>query len=329
MTGKQIVTINGKRYDAVTGLLIGPSAPSRRQNHATVAAPKIHNRTQRSQTLQRRMVTKKVAPKPKVANDIIRRKKPTITAKSPHVSRFAPAIKPQPQAAKQPTKAAKSIDMMPTKHPVADRSQKLHANRKPVAAPARPAAHQTSQEIKHHATQSALAAASPKTSKKPRTKASLKQKFPRMFSVASASLAVMVLAGYLTYINMPVISIRVAAAGAGIDASYPGYHPDGYRLAGPIAYSDGQVRLHFASNAGPQKYTLKETESNWDSSAVLENYVKPKVDGEYIPYQENGLTVYTYGNDAAWVNGGILYTISSENGTSLSNDQILRIATSL
>jgi hypothetical protein len=39
------------------------------------------------------------------------------------------------------------------------------------------------------------------------------------------------------------------------------------------------------------------------------------------------LTIYTYADNAAWVNNGVLYTIKAN--TTLSNDQIQRIATSL
>jgi hypothetical protein len=41
----------------------------------------------------------------------------------------------------------------------------------------------------------------------------------------------------------------------------------------------------------------------------------------------NGLTIYTFGDKAAWVNGGVLHTIDSN--TPLSNDQISRIASSM
>jgi hypothetical protein len=46
-----------------------------------------------------------------------------------------------------------------------------------------------------------------------------------------------------------------------------------------------------------------------------------------LTYSERGLTVYTYGSKAAWVNGGILYTL---NGNApLNSDQILKIASSM
>ena len=153
------------------------------------------------------------------------------------------------------------------------------------------------------------------------------KRHPRAFSIVTASVALVLLGGYLTYLNMPSLSVRVAAAQAGINANYPSYQPDGYSLNGLIGYSPGEVSMKFAANGGPQTYTIKQSKSNWDSTAVLDNYVTPRAGVSYIPYTERGLTIYTYGNNAAWVNGGILYTI--EGNAPLSSEQIRHIATSL
>ena len=137
----------------------------------------------------------------------------------------------------------------------------------------------------------------------------------------------MLIAGYLTYINMPNLSVRVAAAQAGIDANYPNYRPDGYALNGPVTYTDGRVSMNFKANAGSQNFSVNQSKSGWDSDAVLDNYVTPRATNGYIPYTERGLTIYTYDNNAAWVNAGILYTV--EGDAPLSSEQIRRIATSL
>lgn len=153
------------------------------------------------------------------------------------------------------------------------------------------------------------------------------RRLPRIMSVASASLALLLLGGYFTYLNMPSLSVRVAAAQAGVNASYPSYHPDGYSLNGPVAYTQGQVNMKFASNSGPQNFTVTQSKTSWDSSAVLDNYIKEKAGDNYITYDEHGLTIYTYGGNAAWVNGGVLYTITGD--APLSGDQIRHIATSM
>lgn len=60
---------------------------------------------------------------------------------------------------------------------------------------------------------------------------------------------------------------------------------------------------------------------------MLDNVVRPASGDNYIITQERGLTMYAFDGNAAWVNGGILYTIESD--AALSGDQIRRIATSL
>lgn len=304
------VTINGTQYDAQTGLPVTPAAVTPPTPTPTTHAKAIHVSTQKSQTLNRTVVQKH-APAPKVVHQDIATRQRVNVAKHPNVSRFAsdPSFRKAPKTT--------TADIAATPHPMV---QKAHAS---VAAAKRPVVQKSSQAVKQEIVAKALA-----NSKKPEvSKKSLKKRFPRAFSAATASLAVLVLGGYLTYLNMPTISIRVAAVQAGIDASYPDYRPDGYRLSGPIAYNDGEVSMRFAATAGPQNFSITEKKSSWDSSAVLENYVTPKVGEDYVTYTEGGLTIYTYDNKAAWVNGGILYTIDGD--APLSNDQIRRIATSL
>lgn len=159
------------------------------------------------------------------------------------------------------------------------------------------------------------------------TKAPKKRReMPRHLSIASASLALILLGGYFTYLNMPNLSVRVAAAQAGIAASYPSYHPDGYSLNGPVAYADGQVNIKFASNSGPQSYTISQQKTSWDSSAV-EQEINQKTSGSYSTSTVSGLTIYLYGNSASWVNAGILYSLSGN--APLSSEQIDHIATSM
>lgn len=306
------VTINGTQYDAHTGLPMTPSVSGsvRPTPISRTDAKAIHTSPQKSQTLNRIAVQKHAPTSKPVHQDIVTRRRVAIT-KNPHVNRFA--------THQEVTKAPKTTtaDIAAVPHPLVQKAQSNH-----TIAP-RPLASKPAQTIKQEVVAKALA----NSKKSEASKHSLKKRFPRAFSAASASLAVLVLGGYLTYLNMPTISIRVAAVQAGIDASYPDYRPDGYRLSGPIAYNDGEVNMRFAATAGPQNFSVTEKKSSWDSSAVLENYITPKAGKEYVTYTEGGLTIYTYDNKAAWVNGGILYTIDGD--APLSNDQIRRIATSL
>lgn len=326
MSQKQTVSINGRQYDPVTGLVIDGIMPAK---PATAAAPKravssanIHSTTQRSTTLRRASLKRPQPAKPHttqvMAHQIHKRPAPINPAKtatrSPHVTKFAPhpvVVSPTHQPARP-----KMMDIAaPIKHP---HVVKAHARQEAKQAPVAP---KQAQEIKQEAISHAITHAVKNTSTPKQ-----RRMHPRAFSIVTAAFALVLFGGYLTYLNMPSLSVRVAAAAAGIDASYPDYRPDGYQLSGPVAYSSGQVSMKFDAAAGPQEFTIKQAKSGWDSAAVLDNYVMPKAGTDYITYNERGLTIYTYDGNAAWVNGGILYTI--EGDAPLSSEQIRHIATS-
>jgi hypothetical protein len=308
------VTINGIIYDAQTGLPLrnAPQAPAAPVAPRAQHSQHVHQSAQKSATLNRAVV-KKAAP---VVQKIVEKPRPVIQ-KSPAITRFAP----HPAGAK-PIK--RSMDIGPVSHPMVVKAQhKMQPTAKP-STPAAPHAHKPSQVIKNEAIASALHAAPQHNAKAKQVKQPRKQS--RMLSLASASLALIMLAGYFTYLNMPNLSVRVAAAQAGFNATYPGYQPDGYRIK-KVAFAEGQVGIQYAANGGTQGFTVKQEKSGWDSSALLANYVEPTSKGGYIPHSEQGITVYVFDNNAAWVNDGIRYTIQGD--APLSSEQILDIATSM
>lgn len=316
MSQSHVVSIGGIDYDSHTGLPLTAQKEATLHNELrraqSVNAKGIHQTQQRSAALNRRFVKKAVPaqkPKPTVTSMDVKR---PVVMRSPHISKFAR----DPQM--KPVKRAASSDIAPVHHPVV---AKAHAVTTAAhAAKAAPAAQPTSREIKHAALGQALANASS-------TNKQHKQPRRRALNVAAACLGLLLITGYFTYVNMPNLSVRVAAAQAGIDATYPEYRPVGYRLDGPVSYTNGEVSMKFASNSAPLAFSLNQSKSNWDSAALLEKYVNPRSEGQYATYSDAGLTIYTYGTDAAWVNGGILYTV--EGTALLSNEQIRRIATSM
>jgi hypothetical protein len=303
MNKNNTVTIGGKKYDSVTGLPVASSNPASPKQPTHAAG--IHASPQRSQTLVRRVIKKptgttKPARKPGQTMDI---------ARSRSISRFAPhpvtAVKEKPA----------TVDIPATKHPLLARTRQAQAAKQAPAL--------TSREVKEQEIAKALATETPKVHKK-----KFVRRHPRFVTIASISVVVAVAIAYVVYLNMPALSVRVAATQAGINATYPQYQPDGYSLDGPVTYTDGAVSIHFAANTGTSKFDITQAKSSWDSTAVLDNLVKKAVGDSYITSQERGLTIYTYGSgDAAWVNAGILYTIVGD--APLSGDQIRHIATSL
>lgn len=314
MSKQQTITVNGAAYDSHTGMpLKGNDKPS--ASRPKVGAHVIHKKPSKSQTLSRKHVhtptghdkARKSTAKPRVAV-------------SPMITKFADVRPSAKQQTKTPTKAP---DIAPVKHPIQHKvavrtpnKPALHAKKKttpPAAA-----------EIKQQAITKALHNARPAATTR---KTSFARRHPRLISAGTASLAIVLLAGYFTYINLPNLSVRVAAAQAGIDASYPSYQPAGFGIRGPVAYDNGEVSINFQSTTNPSRFTINQSKSNWDSSALLDNRVAPQSGNNYLRYNDNGLTIYVYGHNAAWVNGGILYTI--EGDAELSGDQIRRIATSM
>ncbi|MBI4101078.1 DUF4367 domain-containing protein [Candidatus Microgenomates bacterium] len=179
-------------------------------------------------------------------------------------------------------------------------------------------------EPAHHPTAKA------KKSKRPRLFKRAAHAFkhrPRLATAAAAGLVVLILAVYVTYLNFPNIAVKMAASRAGVDAQMPGYVPAGYGFSGPITYSSGQLTIRFNSRSDDNYLLVTQKKSDWDPATLLEAYVLTR-SKNYLTFQENGLTIYVYnGNNAAWINNGIVYTI--EGNTRLSSEQVLKMASSL
>lgn len=147
----------------------------------------------------------------------------------------------------------------------------------------------------------------------------------RRFALAFAVAAVAVTGlGVLIMNSVPDISLQVAAMQVGIDATYPAYVPRGYTMTS-VTSNDGRIRLTFSDNENT--FVITESQSSWDTSAVLNNYVKPEWE-TYTTTHENGITVYINNSNAAWVNGGIFYTIECENNA-LTKKQLTNIVAGL
>ncbi len=315
------VVINGTVYDKRTGMPLR----TERGLHTPVThdARAVHAVTQQhATTLNRKYVAKRPEASTTRQASLIVGHRPAPVAR-PDVVRSASVTRfERNQAAVAAMPKGKAInDFGPAAHPVAQRVQQRTATPVKTERVVKP-----SDVIKQEAIAKATATM-PKKSAKQHKQRRERGRMAKAMSVASAALAILILGGYVTYLNMPSLSTRVAAAQAGINATYPQYQPNGYSLNGPVAYDTGTVSMKFAANAGPQSYTITQKKSGWDSAAVLDSYVSERAKDDYVTSKLNGLTVYTFGTNAAWVNGGILYTITGD--APLSNDQVQRIVTSL
>jgi hypothetical protein len=191
----------------------------------------------------------------------------------------------------------------------------------------------TARELKDQAIKKAMAEAvvapekNEKSKKKKKTDNKIHFGFGRvMLALACAAAAVFAIV-YFVNLNMPDISLRVAAMQTGINASYPNYIPRDYNVSS-ITSEDGKITMEFQNSTTDDKFTLIEEASSWDSNALMTNFVKGAYGDNYTVIREQGLTIYVSGSNAAWVNGGVVYKIDTDSG-SLTNKQIKSIATSL
>lgn len=131
---------------------------------------------------------------------------------------------------------------------------------------------------------------------------------------------------YLWKLNFPNLAFKIASSKAGINATMPGYVPDGYTLKGSIQTTPGSVSYSLVN--ADNKIAVSQSKTDWDSQALAENYVSPKAEN-YLAIQAQGLTIYMMGNNqASWVNKGTWYRIESPNQP-LTQEQVIKMATSL
>lgn len=305
MKNEKTVTINGQKYSSTTGL---PIANSARKLDSDKTIHSIAQKAQFARSVVSNTINKSVLSAPR------KNGRSMDIARSKSISHFATRT-----PVKKPTISPKKMDVGPVKHHMAAKVEKKLVNNKEQLS--NPQQIKSLKNIKEELITEALN--KPKATPK---KITFLKKHHRTINIFSISLVILLIIGYFTYINIPSLSVKVASAQAGISATYPDYHPDGYSLDGPVTYTDGEVVINFKANTGSSKFIIKQSRSTWDSSAV-KNMVNSESNGEFITTEEHGLTIYTYNGNATWVNGGILYTISSDSH--LSGEQIRRIATSL
>ncbi len=285
-------------------------------------ATKLHSLTQKSQTLYRRATqkpTSNTAQPRRVGRSMD-------IARSKHVTHFVPHTT-TPQPTKPVTPQKPSLDISPTRHPLAARVEAIRNKAQTQATVASQAIAKSAKTIKEEAIAEALSRISEEKVKQANNLKRQSKKIRKISIIVGIIL--LIIFGFIVYFNMPSLSVSIANAQAGISATYPEYHPDGYSPSGPVTYSDGQVTINFHANTGDSKYTINQTKSPWDSSAVKNQVSKDAGNAVVNTFEERGLTIYTYGGNAAWVNGGILYNIAFSGEAPLSVDQIRRIATSL
>ena len=278
-------------------------------------ATSAHRQVKASTTLNRKYVKRPEASR--AENISIKR--------SPRLSHFnTPSI--------TPTKVAEPETLAAVTHPLQESArEKMRTRQQDATAAQTPKL--TAREIKEQAIRKAMLQAA-KTEEVDEISAKKAKKVGRLhFGFAHVALALACAAAvvfaivYFVNLNMPDISLKVAAMQSGIDASYPTYVPRDYSLSS-ITSENGKIVLEFNNGSTGDSFNITEEQSHWDSSALLSNFVKDEYGENYTTIREQGLTIYVSNSDAAWVNGGVVYKIKTTSG-SLTKKQIRSIAVSL
>ena len=140
----------------------------------------------------------------------------------------------------------------------------------------------------------------------------------RIATLITAMIAVLLAGGYLSYVNMPNISLHMAAAQAGVNAKSVSTL-DGYSPFGNVNYESGEVTVQYKNNSGGDGYSLTQSKTTLKSSEISGNLLP---DGS----QSIGDDVHKSGNTAVWIDGNTLFTL--DGNRYMTNNQILQIAKS-
>ncbi len=328
------IIINGKKYDAITGELL--SAPKNNCSIKNKDISKIHNNLQRSSTLNRKYVTVPKRQGVSLYQDemisqfkrrhdyqeaILRAREAKETQQDRIlISRFSKNSKIISPISKEQIKEVEKIAPF-EEHPLAKKANEELRAKKAQKQEI------SNQEVKEFAISKAIEK-SREESKKSRG-IHRKSFFARKkFISFSMGFAVAIFGvGYLTYINLPDIASRITAFQSGMAIETPAYIASGYSPKG-LAYFDGK-NVNFEYKKGDSNYKVQQSQSGWDSSALLQNYVTKKWSEDYSTTYSNGLTIYSNRRgESVWVNNGKLYKVEF-SGNKISDEEIRKIATSL
>jgi hypothetical protein len=384
---KNIIELNGKRYDAITGAYLGESEASGVVKVAAHRAAKAHTHKGRAidgivspshtPALAPKQQAHHAEPKNKaapahqhVAKKPAARQAYTVAAHQPekpktlmrHVVKkpqidMKPAIKPQAPA----EIAAKPVSTLVPKLSISQVSpaRLARAKRTPqsrfvkrfdvsnAAVIARqPAPQQRSATMQRPTPVAARAAAAPPavvapapkqppqdmfeaalanatSHQEPAPRIKMKRRHSKLLNATAGVAAFLIIGGFIAYLNMPNIEMRVASVHAGFSAQLPGYKPTGYAMSG-VKNEGSAIRVSFHS--GDQSYTITQQASDWDSQTLLDNSVALG-GGPRQTIQSKGRTIYLFNDHSSWVSSGVRYDITGN--AQLNPSDVASIAASM
>ena len=324
--GNQVLQVNGKAYDAITGRridgVLAPkkpkttpvkistatkrTAPAKRQpNHTN------HRQAQHAQTLMRRAVKQPQAGLKKqlhVQHEVAHQSSHPIAVKhtASHIDKArlnrAQTVEKHTQVRRfhTPTEVA----VMFADVPVRAAPQDNPTNEPPVIPSPTPT--NTPVDIFEHAIANAthyvdIAAHKTQFRKKARR---------HTLGMAGGALALFMLTGVAAYLNMPTLQMKIASVRSGVTAPAPDFDKVGFTYGGVTAH-DARLVLGLTSETG--NYHLTRQTTNWSGEAMISHVSSVRANGtpNYSTINVDGQTVYRLSdNQFTWVRNGIWYSIS-------------------
>jgi len=304
----QTITIKGRCFDAVTGAVVpkAPAKPLAKKVEAVKHAPKPSSTLMRSAVkkpshpaIRVQTVVEDTVPEPrhivvpKIAISSVtssRSERAEQTKRSEKVSRFGGQA--------EPLSITKKFEHVPVKlapetpentEPPAPEPKRTNTPDMFVRAIAS-ASHFVDLK-EHHAKQRRAAKR-------------------HAISMASGFAALLVIAGFATYINMPSLQLRIAGIQAGVNAAEPNFQKAGFAYAG-VQASDGKRVIGLQANGA--KYQLLERSTNWDGETMIDTVSSVSANGtpNYTAVKVGNNTVYRFApSQATWVKDGTWYHVS-------------------
>lgn len=343
MGNQHIIEVNGKRYDALTGKMvtekytnskISSKSPlktsgtsmdgvARRSPHTVRSQEHLKRPVQKSKTLMRATVQKPTTNKVHAVATVVHQKPVTPrnsawsnklknVHKSPLISKFGST---KEAGLRAPQDA--NVGML---------AQKVTTTPNHRAAPEIVA---SAVNPLRQAVANATSHKQPKL-RKPKLHHRVAGKLnihPRVFNAGALVLAMLLLAGFFGYQNVPNLRMRLAAQQAGVSGSLPAYQPPGFRLEN-ISHKPGEINITYQSNSDDRKFAVTQAASAWNSETLRDKLKTSGDTASPVEIPDKGKTLFIY-NDSniTWVDGGIWYRV--EGDSKLSSDQLLRLANSL
>ncbi len=338
---RQIIKINGKHYNAVTGELLDSFASPDDHDAQTnthkitvttslplkkAANPPAVHPTKPSQTLMRSAVKKPVAAstpirvqheisvkqaaipitaKPSVTTvSHARLERAKTTVRSEHVSRF--------NHDQSPDKPAVQLTHVPVRT-APDKPDETDA----VAGAPQPKPSNGPEDMFTRA----IAAASHHADIKSHTRNYKKTAQRHFASMAIGASALFVIVGFAAYLNTPNLQIRIAGVQAGVSTVSPDFAAAGFIYTGVSASQGKRIVGLKTDEAG---YQLVQQPTNWAGGQMIDEISSVSASGKpnFKTLQFGDQTVYRLNNgNATWVKDGTWYQLNGERAIS---DTVLR-----